>query len=420
MKPAMANQPVTPPDAQAKYVARQPILDADLEVIGYELLFRSGLENVFDADSPDRASSAVIADAFLTFGLEALTGGKRAFFNFSRRFVVGDFAQLLPRDQAVIELLETIEPDAEVIAACRRLKARGYTLALDDFTWSDAYLPLVELADIVKVDFLVTRGEERVNLARRLRRFGSTLLAEKVETREDFEDGLAAGYQWFQGFFFSRPKIVVGQDVRAYKPHYLRILELIRIPDVDLREVERVVRRDVSLCYKLLRYVNSASFARQEHVHSISHALSLVGLEEVRKWVALLTIAGMSEGKPSELIRTALVRARFCEQLAKPFGLEDSQTELFLLGLFSLIDALLDRPLKKVLHEIPLADDVVLALRDRAGPLARPYRCMLAYERGHWAELDRLTAELPAHGTDIPKLYLGALEWATGSEEFVS
>jgi EAL and modified HD-GYP domain-containing signal transduction protein len=404
----------------AKYVARQPILDAKQEVVAYELLFRSGLANVFECDSPDRASSSVIADAFLLFGLEELTGGKRAFLNFSRSLLVNDVAQLLPRELAVVELLETIEPDAEVIAACRRLKARGYTLALDDFTWSEAYGPLVELADVVKVDFLATRGAERRSLAQRLRRYGVTLLAEKVETREDFEEGLAAGYEWFQGFFFSRPNILIGRDVRAYKPHYLRILELVRSPDVNLREVERAARRDVSLCYKLLRYVNSASFARQKHVESIRHALSLVGLDEVRKWVALLTVAGMSEGKPSELIRTALVRARFCEELAGPFGLVEEETHLFLVGLFSLIDALIDRPLERVLQEIPLASHVVLALRDQTGPLAAPYRCVLAWERGDWAALDRLVADLPGRRSDIPKAYRCALEWARESEEFVT
>jgi len=405
--------------ANAKYVARQPILDAKQEVVAYELLFRSGLANVFDCESPDRASSSVIADAFLLIGLEELTGGKRAFLNFSRSLLVGDIAQLLPRELTVIELLETIEPDAEVIAACRRLKARGYTLALDDFTWSDAYRPLVELADVIKVDFLVTQGSERLTLARRLRRFGVTLLAEKVETLEDFEEGLAAGYEWFQGFFFSRPNIVVGNDVHAYKPHYLRILELVRSPDVNLREVERSVRRDVSLCYKLLRYVNSASFARQEHVESIRHALSLVGLDEVRKWVALLTVAGMAEGKPSELIRTALVRARFCELLARPFGLPDAETNLFLVGLFSVIDALLDRPLARVLREVPLANDVALALRDQSGPLAPPYRCVLAWEHGDWAALEALVAGLPGHGAGVPEAYRSALEWARESEPYL-
>jgi EAL and modified HD-GYP domain-containing signal transduction protein len=307
-----------------------------------------------------------------------------------------------------------------VIAACRRLGARGYTLALDDFTWSEAYGPLVEPADVVKVDFLATRGAERSSLAQRLRRYGVTLLAEKVETREDFEEGLAAGYEWFQGFSFSRPNILVGHDVRAYKPHYLRILELVRSPDVNLREVERATRRDVSLCYKLLRSVNSVSFARRKHVESIRHALSLVGLDEVRKWVALLTVAGMSAGKPSELIRTALVRARFCEALAGPFGLVEEETHLFLVGLFSLIDALIDRPLERVLQGIPLASHVVLALRDQTGPLAAPYRCVLAWERGDWEALDRLVADLPGIRSDIPKAYRCALEWARESEEFVT
>ncbi len=410
----------TPTRADEKYVARQPILDSAQEVVGYELLFRSGLANVFDAESPDRASSNVIADAFLLIGLEALTGGKRAFLNFSRSLLVGDYALLLPREQTVVELLETIEPDDEVIGACRRLKARGYTLALDDFTWSEAARPLVELADIVKVDFLAVRGGQRRELARQLKPFGVVLLAEKVEAREDVEDGLAAGYRWFQGFFFSRPNIVVGHDVRAYAPHYFRILEVVSTPLANLREVERAVQRDVSLCYKLLRYVNSAFAARRQPVTSIRHAISLIGLDEIRKWVALLTVAGMCQEKPSELIRTALVRARFLELLARPFGLADAATSLFLLGLFSLIDAMLDRPLDAVLKEIPLARDVVQALRERKGPLALPYRCVLAWERGDWAELDRLAIEQPRCGDVLAEAHLGALEWLRESEDFLS
>jgi EAL and modified HD-GYP domain-containing signal transduction protein len=406
-------------EAHPKYVARQPILDAKQEVVGYELLFRSSLENVFDAQSLDHATSSVIADAFLLFGLDQLTGGKPAFLNFSRPFLVGDFWQLLPRERIVVEVLETIVPDDEVIAACRRLKARGYTLALDDFSWSEAYRPLVELADVIKVDFVVTRGRRRASLAQQLRRYDATLLAEKVETREDFEQGLDAGYAWFQGYFLSRPNVVTGQDLRSYKPQTLRILELVSTPLANLQDVERAVRQDVSLCYKLLRYVNSAAFARNDPVSSIQHALALVGLDEMRKWVALLTVAGMCEDKPSELIRTALLRARFCEELAAPFGLAERSTDLFLLGLFSLLGALLDRPLGDVLAELPVAEDVALALRERRGRFADVYRAALAWERGEWGALDRIMNRLPGAAGAVPDLYRRALAWLRDAEEFV-
>ncbi len=398
--------------SHARYVARQPILDAKERVVAYELLFRAGLENVYACDSADRASASVIADAFALFGIESLTGGKPAFLNFTREALLQDFASLLPPDFAVIELLETVTPDPEVVRACRRLKARGYRLALDDFTWGEDWAPLLELADIVKVDFLATRGEERIAMARRLRPFDVTLLAEKVEMRSDFEAGRGAGYTWFQGFFFERPNIVVGRDVQGYLHNYVRILQVVSAPDCDLREVEQVARRDVSLCLKLLRMANSAAFGKKGRVDSIQHALSMLGLSEVRKWIALLTLAGLAEGKPAELIRTTLVRARFCEEVAEGFGLEEHATDLFLVGLFSLLDALLDRPMKEVLAELPLADDIDDAVRRCGGPLGGPLACVIAWERGNWTAIDVALRDVPATGDALASAYLRAIEWA--------
>ena len=405
------------PASHARYVARQPILDARQRVVAYELLFRAGLEEVFACDSPDMATSSVIADSFAVIGIEALTGGKPAFLNFTREALLQDFASLLPPDLVVVELLETIEPDDEVLGACRRLKANGYRIALDDFVWSDQFRPLLELADIVKVDFLVTRGQERAALARKLREFDVTLLAEKVELRSDFAAGIDAGYAWFQGFFFARPNTVIGRDVHGYLQSYVQILEVVNSPNCNLRDVEEVVRRDVSLCLKLLRVANSAAFGKRGRVESIHHALSMLGDQEVRKWVALLTLAGLAQGKPAELIRTTLVRARFCEEIADQFGLGARSTDLFLVGLFSLLDAVLDRPMQDVLAEIPLAKELADAVRFSTGPLAGPLLCAVAWERGDWNAIDLLLSDRSADGDALVDVYVRAVEWARACGE---
>lgn len=408
----MSTAPVRVQGSSARYIARQPVFDARQHVVGYELLFRGGEHELAATGSPEDMSRRVIADAFSLFGIQSLTHGKPAFLNFTRSALLADIASLLPPDHVIIELLETVTPDEEVVRACRNLKAHGFRIALDDFEWSESWAPVLELADIVKSDFRATLGDERRVLVRRLRRFGVTLLAEKVETRAEFEAAAQAGYEWFQGYFFARPATVTGRDLRGHRHHYEQILQLVSAPSCDLRAVEEAVKRDVSLSYKLLRVVNSASLSRQRRVDSIHQALALLGLDEVRKWVALLTLAGLSEGKPAELVRTALVRARFCEAIAGTFGAGERSTDLFLVGLFSLLDALVDRPMKSVLAEMPLSEDVAAAVRGCTGPLGGPLECAIAWERGAWEKLDAVLAPTSARSDELLDAWARAVAWA--------
>ena len=244
-----------------KFVARQPIFDAEQNVFAYELLFRTGMEDFFNFDDSDQAASSVIVDSFLLFGLETLTGGQKAFINCTREMLVKGYMALLPKEQVVVEILETVEPDEEIIGACLRLKRAGYLLALDDFVYEDKYEPLLELADIIKVDFQATEAAGRKSLVERMAPRGVKLLAEKVESKQEFEQAVEMGYDYFQGYFFSRPQILSGQDVPGYKLNYLRVLQAVNRPEVNLREIENVIKQDVSLTYKLLRYLNSAFLA---------------------------------------------------------------------------------------------------------------------------------------------------------------
>ncbi len=397
-----------------RFLARQPIFDQRQRIFAYELLFRSGLDNFFDHPDGDRATSQVIANSFLLFGIDTVTGGARAFINFTRRLLVEDYATALPQKATVVEILETVEPEPEVLEACRRLKQRGYTLALDDFVYEPRFEPLVELADIVKVDFMVSGPEERREMARAFIPRGIKMLAEKVESREEFQEARDMGYDLFQGYFFSKPVIVARRDIPASKLTYLRMLAELNAPHTSYRRLSRIIEGDVALSYKLLNYINSAAFGVRNPVNSIRQALALLGLREIRKWSSLMLLGSMSAGQPDELMVLSAVRAKFAELLAPLAGLEERADDLFLMGLFSLLDVFLGRPLEELLDGLALAEDVRQALVARGaggGTLGSLYRLWLAQEKGDWARLDGLCRDMGLDREAVPDLYTRAITW---------
>jgi len=397
------------------FIARQPIFDKKQRVYAYELLFRSGLHNYFDCEDIDHASTSVIANSFLLFGLDEMTVGRRAFLNCTRKVLVEDLASALPKQHVVIEILETVEPDEEVIESCRRLKEQGYTLALDDFVYHKKFEPLLELADIVKVDFLISGPGERQRMSSLLRRRGIRMLAEKVETREDFEQAVAMGYELFQGYFFSKPVILSRRDIPANKLQYLRVLKEIHSPEIDFQKMAQTVQSEVSLSYKLLKLINSAAFGLRHKVTNIVQALSLLGEREIRTWVSLLSVSSMADDKPTELVMSSLIRARFCEQAADLIGEAAESSELFLMGLFSLLDAILDRPLEELLDAIQVSAQMREALLDRVGQRFYLLELSVALERGQWQNLSRLASTLELNELALSTLYLDAVKWARGT-----
>jgi c-di-GMP-related signal transduction protein len=396
-----------------KFIARQPIFNADRIIYGYELLFRSSLDNFFDGSNPEGAAASAADNMFL-FGLERLTQGRRAFLNCTREFLVRDYPTLLPKDRVVIEILENIKLDGEVIDACRRLKQAGYLLALDDFTDSPELHPLVMLADFIKVDILATSPEEQLRLARVYSRSEVRLVAEKVETYADFQRTLDWGYSYFQGYFFSRPQILTRHDIPAYKLNYLRVLQAVNQSPVNMQDVSSRIKEEASLSYRLLRYLNSPAFFLASEVHSIPHALSLLGERGVRKWVSLVAVACMCEDKPQELVLLPLMRARFCELLAPSAGLADSSNDLFLLGLLSAIDAILDMKMEDVLKEVTLRDEIRDALLGKKNSFRQVFDIALLYEMGAWDGLEGAAALRGMSVDTIPPVFLQAVEWARG------
>ncbi len=393
------------------FIARQPIFTTQQTVYAYELLFRSGAANVFPDVDANHASARVIADSLFTLGLQTLTGGRRAFVNMTRDLLVGDYGLLLPKDETAIEVLEGVAPDAKVIEACGRLKEAGHLIVLDDFTETPETAPLVALADMIKVDFLATRKEQRRALVKRYAPRGIRLLAEKVETQEAFQEAVNLGYTYFQGYFFAKPAVLQAKSVPEFRLTYLTLLQEVVKQDMDFRKVAGIIVRDVTLSYKLLRYINSAFFGLRRAISSISEAVGLLGERELRCWASLLSLASLGANKPAELVVEAALRARFCECLATDTGLEHSREELFLLGMFSLLDAILDRPLDVLLQELPIPSAVKTALLGEASPLRDVLDCVLTYVKGDWDHLSERMDKLGLGEEEVPARYREAVAW---------
>jgi c-di-GMP-related signal transduction protein len=394
-----------------KFIARQPIFDSHRVVYGYELLFRSGTGNFFPGLHVDLACASTADNLFL-FGIEHLTRGRRAFVNCSREFLVRDYAALLPKERVVIEVLENTAPDDEVVAACRRLKKSGYAIALDDFVDAAEWGRLVDLADCIKVDFLATPPESQFRFCREYARRNIRMLAEKVETYADFERARDYGYALFQGYFFSRPEILTRHDVPAYKLNYLRVLQAANRRELDQSEIAERIKAEASLSYRLLRYLNSPAFFLVKEVRSIPHALMLLGERGIRRWVSLVAIAGMGEDKPQELLLLPLIRARFCELLAPLAQQESAASDLFLMGLLSAIDAILDMKMEDVLKEIPIRSEIRAALLGDENALRGIYEVALHYERAEWTQFQDVAARMEIPQGAVSDLYVRSMEWA--------
>lgn len=395
------------------FVARQPIFDRKKNVAAYELLFRSGLANSYDSTMDgDRSTSHVITNSLLIIGLDNLTSGKKAFVNFTKNLLLQGVPAILPKNAIAVEILETVEPDPEVIRACRELKAAGYQIVLDDFVFHERYRPFIELADIIKVDFLATDTTQREKLLEACANSAVQFLAEKVETPQAFQEALDAGYNLFQGYFFSKPNVVAGRDIPGSKVNYLRILHEVNRPDVEFERLEEIIKRDVSLSYKLLRFINSAFFQFSVKVESIKHALILLGTKEIKKWVSVVALSSMGFDKPQELLTLSLIRARFCELLGTRVGLQKKASDLFMTGLFSLIDALIDRPMPAVLSELPIADDIKQALLGINNILRDVFNLVVSYERAEWIKTAAYAKKLHANEKELPELFLESVNWA--------
>jgi c-di-GMP-related signal transduction protein len=393
------------------YVARQPILDAAGQVFGYELLYRAREEDSTCAASGDVASANVFTDAILTMGLEMLTNGRPAFVNLTRSLLLSGTATVLPAPSCILEIGRDVQVDDEIIEACKRLREMGYTLALDDYTGQDDVAPLLPFVKFVKVDVQAVDAEGRTAIARRLMH-RVRLIAEKVETAEVFEETKKAGYTLFQGFFFCRPTTVKSLTPPGKKLTYIRLLAAINQPNVTLAELEELIKQDVSLCYRVLRCINSAAFGLQMEIHSIRQALVLLGVGQVRKWASVWSLASVAQGGNAEVLPVAIIRARCCEILGDSAAGAQRESGLFLLGMCSLLDAMLGRPMPAAIAELPLAAEIRDALLGRPNAARSILDAVIAYERGDFDAAAARAARLGLPADALPAAYGDALRYA--------
>ena len=396
-------------DPLNRYVARQPVLTREEKVFGYELLYRDGVENCFHGLDLEAAARSTV-DSSMLMGFDVLCAGRRAFINCTRDLLLKDYISLLPSGQTVVEVLEDIKPDELIVAACQRLKAAGYLIALDDFVADDPRESLTELADIIKVDMKLTTVADRAAMIKRYGPWRSRMLAEKVETREEFVQARDMGFVYFQGFFFQRPEVLSTRGIPENRFNYIRMLQAVAKPELDEREIENVIKSEASLCYRLLRYLNSAVFGFSNEIHSVRHALSMLGERETRRWIRLVATLGAAQGKSSELVTSALVRARFCEELSP--RLRHGDSDLFLMGLLSLMDAILELPMAEILDKVPVDHETKAVLLGGASRLRPLYQLMLARESGEWQSAAELSRLLHLSESEVAEAYWQAMHWA--------
>ena len=395
-----------------KYLARQPILNRSRELFAYELLFRSSLQNSCEGLNLEVASTSVLDTSFL-IGFEKVTAGHPMFINCPRDFLLRDYISLFPPKSVVVEILETVVPDQEVVEACRRLKKAGYTIALDDFVDSPDWAPLVALADIIKVDFRLTDRAKQRALVSRYAGKNIRMLAEKVETQEEFASGMYMGYSLFQGYFFCRPEMMQHRNIPSSKLAYLELLRAATAPEFNVNELALKIKYEPSLTFRLLRYLNSAAFGLRAEVHSVAHALSLLGERELRKWIAVVSVGVLADGKPDELMVVPLVRGRFCELLAPLAGMPGHASDLFLMGLLSVMDAILDKPLDSILAELPVRREIKDALQAQKGLYWQLLEIAVAHERADWEKVGVLVGETRMNEEKVSSLYVSAVDWST-------
>lgn len=392
-----------------RFVARQPILTSDEKTFGYELLFRDGVEDYFCSPDSEAASRNTL-DTSLLMGLDVLSDGRRAFINCTRDVLLKDYITLLPPAQTGVEVLETVPPDDLVIAACQRLKAAGYLIVLDDFEVNDPRERLVNFADIIKVDVRATPSDAAAAMVKQYGPKRCQLLAEKVETRDEFLKAKNAGFVYFQGYFFRRPELMQAREIPANRANYLRLLQAISRPELDPRELESAIKGEASLCYRLLRYLNSPVFGLSREVKSIRHALAILGEREVRRWLRLVVTLSATQNKPSDLVLSALVRARFGELLAPK--IKHGESDLFLVGLLSLMDAILEVQMGVVLEGISLDKETRAVLLGEKSILSEFYRLMLAQESGDWGIVASTNSELHLSDSFVAESHWKAMQWA--------
>ncbi|MDD5328853.1 MAG: EAL domain-containing protein [Sulfuricella sp.] len=394
------------------FIGRQPILDNQQKIVGYELLFRRHAESTDAAFSDDMlATSKVLANTLSNMGAEWLLGDKLAFINASSSMLMSDFLELLPVERAVLEILETARPTPELLDRCRDLRDQGFRLALDDFELSDATAPWLEVADFIKLDVQKLNAEGKLEAhVRALAKHPGKLIAEKVETRQEHQLCKELGFAYYQGFYFAHPETLTAKVIH---PAYAVVLELLNKvrSNAEIRDIELSFKRDVALSFKLLRYINSVGFGLSCEIQSLRHALAILGYKQLYRWLTLLLVTAGEGNTSPALMKTAVTRGRLTELLGKEMLEPADRDNLFIVGVFSLLDAMLEMPMEKVLDNLALPESITDALLHRQGIYGPFLELTKACEGGDAGNIEKLALSLQLEPESINQAHLSALAW---------
>jgi EAL and modified HD-GYP domain-containing signal transduction protein len=394
------------------YVARQPIFDIKKCIFGYELLFRSDMSNYFPEIEKNSATSKLLSNSFFNIGIEKITGSNLAFINFPQELLLKQLPLMFSQDKLVVEILENVQPINDVIDACQEIALNGYIIVLDDFFYRPKLEPLIEVADIVKIDVQATPLEEVSDIVKKITAKGVDLLAEKVESHDEFKRAIDMGFRYFQGFFFSKPEVLKSREIPTSQMHLLEIMAEVNKEDFEFNKLEKMIIRDASISYKLMRLINSAFYKRAKEISSIRQAIVMIGETGVRRFLSLIAMAGLASGKPDELIKVSLIRAKFCELLGTQIGGRIDPSELFTMGLFSLIDAIMDDSMENLMSQIPISSDIKDVLISRNGELSNFLVLIESYEKGDWGQIQNVADSMGIDEDDLPRHYMESLSWA--------
>ena len=393
------------------FVARQPIFTAEMRIWGYELLFRHGEAQAAVFTDGDQATTQVIADGY-ALGIRGMGGGVKALINFPRNVLLGPAPYVLPSERCVVEILETVRPEDEVMEACRQLKEHGYTLALDDFVGEPGFEPLCEIADIVKVDIFGKTPDEVSAIVKGLRRFKARLLAEKVENLAMFTVCKQLGFEYFQGYFFSKPEVVPGRKLSSSQATKVKLLKELNESDAELARLVEIIQTDLSISYRLLKYINSARFSLRGKIESIQRAVNMLGRQNLRQWLQVVILSDInSTDKGQELVRISVLRGRFLQLLAALHPTPFPPESMFLLGFFSVLDAILDQHMDQVLDEISLDPDIKETLVDPQSPNSPWLELLKVLDQGRWADLEEKADQMGIPMSCIDSAAIDAAMW---------
>ena len=395
------------------YIARQPIFDRYMNIYGYELLYRQSDKNYFIEIDDDKATTELIYNSFLVVGLDDLTDGTKAFINFSKDLINSQMPYLLPKDRVVFEILERNEATQATIETCEKMRSLGYELALDDFVMDDSFLPLIDKVDIIKVEYPSVSLDDQRCLIQKLRSTSKVkFLAEKIETREDYQCAIEIGYDYFQGYFFSKPAMVNSKEIASLNLSLFSVLEELRKPEPSYPKISEIIQRDLGLTYKLLKLANSAYMGSRNKINSIPQAITYIGIREMRQWISLMLLKELQNVENAEMIKLSLIRGKLMELIAAEFNCGKNTSEYFFTGMFSFIDVLMNQPMEKVLEGLPFSNDVKQALLGEDNALRQLLDSVIKCESANWNEAITAFPLNKLESNRFMELYMDSLKWA--------